>query len=104
MKNLTRAFNKASVRKGELFSITLQGLPAAGYLWAVQAEQGGVTLVDKFYSAVEGADPRTVGGPCLETFVFRAERAGTIDLTATQARPWEASRPADSCKFRIDVQ
>jgi inhibitor of cysteine peptidase len=91
MKTLTKAFNAISVRKGEIFRIDLDANPTTGYLWDVRLTAGKASLVSQNYSASAQADSLVIGGGGVESFVYKAEEAGTIEFKAEYRRPWEDS-------------
>ena len=47
MKTLTKAFNTATVEKGETFRIELDANATTGYLWDVQLKAGAASLVSR---------------------------------------------------------
>lgn len=105
MKTLTKAFNTATVEKGETFRIELDANATTGYLWDVQLKAGAASLVSREYKTQKTPGEFVCGAAGIEEYVFKAEKSGTIELEAHYARPWEkGAKPADSRSFRIDVK
>lgn len=105
MTRLTKSFNTASVRKGETFTVELEANPTTGYLWDMRLKAGKATLVSQEYTSSESADSMVIGGGGMETFVFRAEEEGTIELQAVYSCPWEKNgKPAVTQRFDITVR
>ena len=51
------------------------------------------------------AGSMVIGGGGVETFVFRAEETGRIELEAEYTRPWEKNaKPAATQRFDITVR
>ena len=105
MTRLTKAFNTATVRKGETFRVELEANPTTGYLWDMRLKAGKATLVSQEYTS--GAPPGSlvIGSGGVETFVFRAEETGQIQLEAEYSRPWEKNaKSAVTQRFDITVR
>lgn len=95
----------ASVSVGQTFSVSLVGVPTAGYVWdAAQippflektAEAGGPTSTSQLL-------PGFTGGNHWEVLVFKAVSAGEGELVLVQKRPWEDAPDPDASTFRIAV-
>jgi inhibitor of cysteine peptidase len=105
MKTLTKAFNTATVRKGETFRIDLDANPTTGYLWDVRLAAGKASLVSQEYKSAAPADSMVIGGGGVESFVFKAEETGTVELVAEYRRPWEkGTTPAVTHRFDVTVK
>ena len=105
MTRLTKAFNTATVNKGETFTIELDANPTTGYLWDMRLKAGKATLISQQYTSSAPAGSLVIGGGGVETFVFRAEETGTIELQAEYSRPWEKNaKPAVTQRFDISVR
>lgn len=105
MTRLSKAFNTATVRKGDTFTVELDANPTTGYLWDMRLKAGKATLVSQEYTASAPAGSMAIGGGGVETFVFRAEEAGEIELEAAYSRPWEKNaKPAATQRFDIRVR
>jgi predicted secreted protein len=101
MKKLTEQFNTAVVRKGENFTLVLEGNPSAGYLWETEVLSGQVSVVKRSIIAKDSSF-LMVGGPCLEQTVYKAEEEGTIHILAAWKRP-HADQPLKTKSFMIHV-
>ena len=105
MTRMTKAFNTATVRKGETFTVELDANPTTGYLWDMRLKAGKATLVSQEYTSSAPAGSMVIGGGGVETFVFRAEETGRIELEAEYTRPWEKNaKPAATQRFDITVR
>ena len=105
MKTLSKSFNTATVQKGETFKIELDANPTTGYLWDVRLKAGKASLLSQGYTADAPAGSVVIGGGGVESFVFKAEEAGTVELVAEYSRPWEKSaKPAVTQRFDITVK
>ncbi len=90
---------------GEVFSISLVGVPTAGYQWSVieqpsilepAGEAGGATSTAQYL-------PGFAGGNHWEVFAFRALTAGTNELALEQRRPFEDSDQPAADRFSLTV-
>jgi len=105
MTRLTKSFNTATVRKGDTFTVELEANPTTGYLWDMRLKAGKATLVSQTYASSAPEGSLVIGGGGVETFVFRAEETGQIELEAEYSRPWERSpKPAATQRFDITVR
>jgi predicted secreted protein len=71
----------------EEFTISLQSIATAGYLWQVESLPNGVELL-----GAENENPAgetKPGDPTTRVFRFRARKAGEYEVTFELARPWE---------------
>jgi predicted secreted protein len=91
---------------GQRFSVSLSGVPTAGYMWAPQdppaflekvAETGGPTSTAQLH-------PGFAGGNHWEVTVFEAKAAGDAELTMVQRRPWEDKAEPDAATFKVKVK
>lgn len=105
MKTLSKSFNTATVQKGETFKIELDANPSTGYLWDVRLKAGKASLVSQNYTSDAPAGSMVIGGGGVESFVFKAEEAGTVELVAEYSRPWEkGTKPAVTQRFDVTVK
>ena len=90
---------------GDVFSVSLVGVPTAGYQWSatdlpseleIAGEAGGPTSTAQYL-------PGFAGGNHWEVFAFRALTAGTNELVLEQRRPFEDSDEAPADRFSITV-
>ena len=101
MKTLTEAFNQAVVAKGEFFAIELESNSTTGYRWDLQLKAGKASLVQKDYVP---DTPMKIGTGGKETFVFKAEEAGAIEISAVYAQAWNHGAVAKSQTFTVAVK
>lgn len=47
MKKLSEQFNMIAVKKGELFSVELEGNASTGYMWDIKVTAGEATLISR---------------------------------------------------------
>lgn len=105
MKTLSKSFNAVTVQKGETFKIELDANPSTGYLWDVQLKAGKASLVSQNYTPDAPAGSMVIGGGGVESFVFKAEEAGKVELVAEYSRPWEkGTKPAVTQRFDVTVK
>ncbi|MBW7911620.1 MAG: protease inhibitor I42 family protein [Alphaproteobacteria bacterium] len=106
MKTLTKAFNTATVEKGERFRIELEADSTTGYLWDIRLKAGAASLVSQQYKRQEEPGEFVCGGQAIEELVYQAgQQSGqTIEIEATYSRPFVPNDPtADKRLFRITV-
>ena len=71
----------------EEFTISLQSIATAGYLWKIESlPQGVEPLGTESQNSAGEAKP---GDPIIRVFRFRALKPGEYKLTFALARPWE---------------
>ncbi|MDZ4759544.1 MAG: protease inhibitor I42 family protein [Alphaproteobacteria bacterium] len=94
------------LKVGDTFSVSLSGVPTAGYVWAPQtlpsivektAETGGPTSSDQL-------QPGFAGGNHWEVTVFKAVSTGEAELVMAQRRPWEDAAEPDAATFRVRLR
>ena len=98
--------SKADFKAGDLISISLVGVPTAGYQWMVEAKPDFLTQVGEAGGATSTAQflPGFAGGNHWEVLVFQADKSGKGELTLAERRPWEdASEPA-SDTFSVTIR
>ena len=104
MQKLTEKFNAISVKKGETFVVELESNGSTGYSWDLQLIAGKARLLKKVYNSSVNGGPMLVGSGGRESFIFKAEEAGIIELKAEYRRPWKKNNPpAASHTFQIKV-
>lgn len=100
------AGSTVEIKVGERFSISLSGVPTAGYVWSADtippfltkvAETGGPTTTAQF-------QPGFAGGNHWEVIAFEATKAGEGDLELVQKRPWEDKPDPDNQRFKVKVK
>lgn len=94
-----------TLKVGDRFSISLVGVPTAGYVWtpekvpaflAKKEEASGATIKQQH-------QPGYAGGQHWEVTAFEATAAGSGELELVQKRPWETKPDPDNKHFRINV-
>lgn len=94
------------VKVGETVSVSLSGVPTAGYVWAaenppafVQVRQGpgGATSSAQFL-------PGFAGGNHWEVLVVEAVAPGEGEIVLVQKRPWEEQAAPDDDRFRFQLK
>ena len=109
VRNLTAADTGSAVAMtvGEKISISLSGVPTAGYLWAVEKPPAFVKVSDGPGGATSTAQflPGFAGGNHWEVLVVEAVAPGEGELSLVQKRPWEdTADPSDQrLKFKLTV-
>jgi len=97
--------SSVSLTAGQTFSVSLVGVPTAGYVWDASqtpaflekvAETGGPTSTSQLL-------PGFAGGNHWEVLVFKAVSAGEGELVLVQKRPWEDTPDADAATFKVAV-
>ena len=97
-----------TMKVGEKISVSLSGVPTAGYVWAadnppafVKATDGpsGSTTTSQFL-------PGFAGGNHWQVLVIEALKPGEAEITLANKRPWETkSDPSDEkFKFKLKVE
>ena len=105
VRNLTEADAGASVemKVGEKMSVSLSGVPTAGYVWGadkppafikVSEGPGGATSTAQFL-------PGFAGGNHWEVLVVEAVAPGEAEITLAQKRPWEEQAAPDDKRFKF---
>jgi predicted secreted protein len=110
VRDLTSADAGAAVemKVGEKISVSLSGVPTAGYMWAAASPPAFVKVSEGPGGATTSAQmlPGFAGGNHWEVLVIEAVSAGEGEIALVQKRPWEDKPdPADQTfKFRLKVQ
>ena len=98
---------------GDVLVVRLRGNASTGYAWG--RIDDGLGLLEQIRSptpvAPAATDPETaskppvVGGPTVQVWYFRAEKAGETELRLVYRRPWIAdAKPASELVRRIRVR
>lgn len=91
---------------GESFSIKLETIPTAGYIWRLDGELPGFLELageDTLPTTPEQSQPGFVGGNHWMVFTYRVVKPGNATLTLVEGRPWETGeKPSDT--FRIAIE
>ena len=108
VRNLTSADAGASVemKVGEKISVSLSGVPTAGYLWAADNPPAFVKVSDGPGGSTSTAQflPGFAGGNHWEVLVIEAIAAGESEISLVQKRPWETQPEPDDKKFRFRLK
>lgn len=108
VRNLTEADANAAVemKAGEKITVSLSGVPTAGYVWAADAPPafvkvsegpGGATSTSQFL-------PGFTGGNHWEVLVIEGVAAGEGEITLVQKRPWEEKSAPDDQRFKFRLK
>lgn len=96
------------MKVGEKVSISLSGVPTAGYLWAADTAPAFVKVSDGPGGATSSAQflPGFAGGNHWEVLIVEATAPGEGELALVQKRPWEEKAdPSDQrLKFKLTVK
>ena len=87
-----------TVNAGKTFSIELEALPGAGYMWELAHPPGEVELVSQEVVSISKA----TGGNSTQRFLLVSNKAGDYSLEFILKRKWEKN-PAKTTQFSIHV-
>jgi inhibitor of cysteine peptidase len=89
---------------GKEFIIALGSNPSTGYSWQASYDETMLELVggEPSYQAEETDEP-VVGAGGIESFQFRALKAGETQITLTYARPWEGGEVGETKVFTVNI-
>ena len=91
-----------TVKKGDIFKITLKSNPTTGYQWNADFDETIIQLVDSSYKADE---PQLMGSGGIEIFEFKVIGSNTdTNIKFSYARPWESVLPIDEKSFEIKIK
>jgi len=91
-----------SVPAGVVFAVELASASGGGYLWSV-ARADPAVLEPLGAETVPAGDPRVLGAPSRQRFLFRARAPGAADLVLALARSWETGEPRRRFAVRVVV-
>lgn len=92
---LTKHFNKATVKAGDLFEIDVREGGVAGLQYKVEVVSGTATEVDVVREAQGFRHPDQM---VMIRHIFRAEKAGDIQIVAHERRP---TMPSDTFTIKV---
>jgi predicted secreted protein len=94
------------IKVGEKISVSLSGVPTAGYLWAAPSPPSFVRVADGPGGATTTAQfvPGFAGGNHWEVLVIEAVAAGDSEITLVQKRPWENAASVDDRTFKFRLK
>jgi len=97
-----------SIKVGEKISVSLSGVPTAGYVWAADKPPAFVKVTDGPGGATTTAQslPGFTGGNHWAVLVIEALKPGEAEIALVQKRPWEdKADPSDErFKFKLKVE
>ncbi len=92
--------NPIEVTPGQVFTISLESIPPAGYRWNVEYDSKMIDLhKPKTYVPYSS---RTIGGGGQEIFEFQAKQLGETSINANYQRGKEA--PLEIKFFRVHIR
>jgi predicted secreted protein len=107
-RNLTAADKGKTIeiKVGEKISISLVGIPTAGYVWAADTTPPFVKVSDGPSGPTIAAQnqPGYAGGNHWEVLVVEAVKPGEGDLVLAMRRPWESKAEPDAEKFTVTLK
>jgi predicted secreted protein len=107
-RNLTVADNGSTVnlQPGQKITISLVGVPTAGYVWGVDSAPPFVRTSDGPSGPTTEAQrqPGFAGGNHWEVTVVEAVSAGEGELVLAQRRPWEPKTEPATATFRVRLK
>jgi len=77
------------VNTNKEFIVTFDANPTTGYFWQASYDKDMLKLVEKTYKQNNTRTP-TVGVGGIDTFRFKAVKAGSTEILFTYKRPWES--------------
>lgn len=108
VRNLTEADAGASVemKVGEKISVSLSGVPTAGYVWGADKPPAFVKVSEGPGGATSTAQflPGFAGGNHWEVLVIEAVASGEAEIALVQKRPWEELAAPDDKRFKFQLK
>lgn len=102
VKVYTDPAGTVEVNTNKEFIVTLEANPTTGYFWQASYDGNILKLVDKTYKQNDARTPMVgVGG--IDTFRFKAVKAGSTEILFTYKRPWE-SEIGKQVTFKVMVK
>lgn len=106
-RNFTAADKGKTIemKVGEKISISLVGIPTAGYVWAADTTPAFVKVSDGPSGPTIAAQnqPGYTGGNHWEVLVVEALKPGEGELVLAMRRPWENKSDPDAEKFSVKL-
>jgi predicted secreted protein len=90
------------VSAGEVFEISLDALPSAGFKWWLRLSGEDDPRFQLLDQSWDDPNPSRVGGLSRQRFAIRALQPGDADLRFEYSRPWE-DRPVKIRTVRVHV-
>ena len=108
VRNLSEADAGASVeiKVGEKISVSLSGVPTAGYVWGADKPPAFVKVSEGPGGATSSAQflPGFAGGNHWEVLVIEAIAPGEGEIALAQKRPWEEQAAPDDKRFKFQLK
>jgi len=108
VRNLTEADTGASVemKVGEKISVSLSGVPTAGYVWGADKPPAFVKVSEGPGGATSTAQflPGFAGGNHWEVLVIEALAPGEAEIALVQKRPWEEQAAPDDKRIKFQLK
>jgi predicted secreted protein len=87
------------VQVGKKFSIDLEAMPGAGYMWEMTRVPEEIELISQDVVSISKA----IGGSSTQRFLLLAHASGSYELVFQLKRSWEPD-PARTCRFSIRAE
>jgi predicted secreted protein len=108
VRNLNAEDAGASVgmKVGERMTVSLSGVPTAGYVWGADNPPAFVKVSEGPGGATNSAQflPGFAGGNHWEVLVIEALALGEAEISLVQKRPWEDQPTADDERFKFRLK
>ncbi len=91
---------------GQVFTVSFESIPSAGYRWNVEYDPKIIDLKsNEFvpYSSIISKEVKAVGGGGWEIFEFQAREPGETFIKAKYQRSWEA-KPLETKLFEVHIR
>ncbi len=87
------------VQVGQKFTIDLEAIPGAGYMWELAQHPDKIELVDRDMVSIS----KGIGGNSTQRFTLVAHQPGDFTLGFVLKRRWE-KKPAKNLEFSIQAK
>jgi predicted secreted protein len=87
------------VQAGQQFSIDLEAIPGAGYMWELTSPPDELELVSQEVVVIS----REIGGNSIQRFLLLAHQSGNYSLVFQLKRKWEKN-PVRTSVFSIQAK
>jgi len=91
--------NETKAKVNQEFTLSLEGIPAAGYIWEAHFDDTFLQLKEKHFELYPESG---IGGGGTETFTFIPLKKGVTVIRMYYKRPWE-SEIAEERQYQITV-
>ena len=93
--------NAATVRVGDTLVLRLAETPSTGFTWTIEVTGTAIEVAND--TRVGNPEPRP-GAAGQRVFVLTAKAPGHAEVSATLARPWDATSASESRLIHVAVQ